>query len=327
MTLLFLISSVSADIVLFNEGCNGIDETDVTTSNSDWDAISKLSGATLKYDTAQKMEGNASIRYSLGPTTTPKAYIYKYIELNDSKRISFNVRLHTASTGIFWFKVTGNQSYTHNVRLYTDQSGSYLKACDGPTYYNAITSLSSSTWYKIDIDLFYSNDTYSITVDGTQTTVNGTYYPRFFNAPSGDDESYSFNFEFGNAANGIWLDNVSAINTDDPPTAEAGADQSSESHTALTFDASSSTDDGTIINYTWTMGDGTTLYGQSVSHNYTTTGTHTVTLTVTDDAGQTDTDTLTVTISDKYPYLGWLYFFIGIFIIFIISIIVHAVAS
>ncbi|MEM9935524.1 MAG: PKD domain-containing protein, partial [Bacteroidota bacterium] len=59
-------------------------------------------------------------------------------------------------------------------------------------------------------------------------------------------------------------------------------------NTPLTVSASgsgSSDSDGTIVSYSWNFGDGTTLQGESVSHEFTEAGTYTVTLTVTDNDG------------------------------------------
>ncbi len=56
-------------------------------------------------------------------------------------------------------------------------------------------------------------------------------------------------------------------------------------HTSVLFDASSSTDDGTIVGYSWAFGDGSTGAGRVTSHAFTLAGEYTVTLTVTDDRG------------------------------------------
>ncbi|MDA1306439.1 MAG: PKD domain-containing protein [Acidobacteria bacterium] len=51
------------------------------------------------------------------------------------------------------------------------------------------------------------------------------------------------------------------------------------------FDASSSTDDGQIVSYVWTFGDGSSGSGRTRTHLYALAGTYLVTLTVTDDRG------------------------------------------
>ena len=57
---------------------------------------------------------------------------------------------------------------------------------------------------------------------------------------------------------------------------------------AFTFDASQSSDsDGSITQYNWDFGDGTTGSGKTVLHTYTSADTYTVTLQVTDDRGDT----------------------------------------
>lgn len=58
----------------------------------------------------------------------------------------------------------------------------------------------------------------------------------------------------------------------------------------FTFDATQSiAGDAAIVNYVWTLGDGTTLFGISVEHAYDEPGFYTVTLIITDENGQTDT--------------------------------------
>lgn len=77
-----------------------------------------------------------------------------------------------------------------------------------------------------------------------------------------------------------------------PPTA---AFTFSTSGLAASFNASGSSDDGTITGYAWDFGDGTTGTGVSPSRTYATAGTRTVTLTVTDNHGVTATTSQQVT--------------------------------
>ncbi|MCP5109189.1 MAG: PKD domain-containing protein [bacterium] len=56
----------------------------------------------------------------------------------------------------------------------------------------------------------------------------------------------------------------------------------------VTFDGSGSTDsDGTVTNYRWNFGDGTTGTGQTIVHRYQNQGEYTIRLTVTDNDGKT----------------------------------------
>jgi subtilisin family serine protease len=67
---------------------------------------------------------------------------------------------------------------------------------------------------------------------------------------------------------------------------------------SCTFNASASTDDTGISNYTWTFGDGTSATGSNVmaSHVYATKGSYAVALTVTDRGGLTSRSQKNVTI-------------------------------
>ncbi|MGC9308786.1 MAG: PKD domain-containing protein, partial [Thermoplasmatota archaeon] len=68
------------------------------------------------------------------------------------------------------------------------------------------------------------------------------------------------------------------------------------------FNGSRSVDpDGDIINYTWDFGDGTTGYGENVTHRFADTGTYNVTLTVTDDDGETGIKVMEILIGNAPP--------------------------
>jgi PKD repeat protein len=81
-----------------------------------------------------------------------------------------------------------------------------------------------------------------------------------------------------------------------PPVADAGGPYVGVAGSAVSFDASGSSDpDGTIFTYTWDFGDDTTLGGETVQHTYASGALYNVTLTVTDDSG---TSTSISTIAD-----------------------------
>ena|GEM_PF-1359670 len=86
----------------------------------------------------------------------------------------------------------------------------------------------------------------------------------------------------------------------DPPDAALAVDCPGRE---CTFDASNSTDDGTIENHTWNFDDGntTTTTGSAVDYTYDSDGIYNVTVTVTDTLGGTDTVARTVTVDTTEP--------------------------
>jgi chitodextrinase len=89
-------------------------------------------------------------------------------------------------------------------------------------------------------------------------------------------------------------------NPNQPPTANAGPNQTVNVGDTVNFNGSGSTDsDGQINYYAWNFGDGTTTTGVTASHSYDAAGTYTVTLSVVDDDGALDTDTAVVTVNSE----------------------------
>jgi PKD repeat protein len=68
-------------------------------------------------------------------------------------------------------------------------------------------------------------------------------------------------------------------------------------YTNVTFDASSSTDDGTIASYAWDFGDAGAASGVTATHQFRLAGNYVVTLTVTDDRGMSASTTQTVAVT------------------------------
>ncbi len=83
-----------------------------------------------------------------------------------------------------------------------------------------------------------------------------------------------------------------------PPTASFSY---TTSGLTASFNASGSSDDGTISGYAWNFGDGSTGTGVSPSKTYASSGTRTVTLTVTDNNGATGTTNQQVTVTAVNP--------------------------
>ena len=100
---------------------------------------------------------------------------------------------------------------------------------------------------------------------------------------------------------GNWNYSVALFDVDvTPPVANAGADQTVDEDTTVTFDGSGSTDNAGIVDYTWTFTDGTpqTLTGPSPTYVFANPGAYVVTLIVRDAGGSTATDSMTVTVRD-----------------------------
>ncbi|MDS0260625.1 PKD domain-containing protein, partial [Haloarcula sp. S1CR25-12] len=67
----------------------------------------------------------------------------------------------------------------------------------------------------------------------------------------------------------------------------------------VAFDARNSTDsDGSLTEYAWAFGDGTTANGSQATHAFESAGTYSAEVTVTDDDGATDTATVTVEVAE-----------------------------
>jgi hypothetical protein len=101
-------------------------------------------------------------------------------------------------------------------------------------------------------------------------------------------------------------DNKGATNSDTAtvtilnraPIANAGSDRSGVQGTSIALDGTGSVDqDGRIVTWAWTFGDGATGTGSAPSHAYAATGTYTARLTVTDDKNATASDTVAVTVT------------------------------
>jgi len=84
-----------------------------------------------------------------------------------------------------------------------------------------------------------------------------------------------------------------------PPTANFTFEpENSTTSDTIYFNSTSTDSDGYIVNWTWNLGDGTTLYGENITHKYANDGTYNVTLTVRDDDGATDSITKQISVGN-----------------------------
>lgn len=311
----------SEEVVTFAEDCDG-PGTDANATNTNFS--SATTGADprsrLTFDTSEHC-ANSTCSIKSYTKNSEENKLRTPIELETGETLRVHLRKGRYACVLMTFWCGSDKPLL--VQWMVDSNDLYAYTGDGPKLVNDTLG---NTWYKIEVSLNFTSQTFEIALDGdTQSLDNSTFYE----PTSGTVSSVEFCFVGSSSANVAYIDELDIYYTTPPipPTAEAGDDQSTETETNITLDGSGSTDDGTISNYSWDMGDGHTKYGKTITHSYATAGTYTVTLTVTDDLGATDTDTLTVTVSNRYPYLEWLWFFIAIFIIFMISIIIHAVTS
>ena len=181
---------------------------------------------------------------------------------------------------------------------------------DAPAANNDIASTSEGTAVTINV---LSNDTDadndSLSVTNLTQPFNGsaalnvdntvTYTP---NSGFMGVDTFTYIAFDGTANSNTATVSVTVSAGNQPPTADAGPDQTADEGANVNFDGSGSSDsDGTIISYEWEFGDSGSASGVTASHVYADNGTYTVTLMVTDNNGATDTDTTTVTIGNVAP--------------------------
>ena len=138
--------------------------------------------------------------------------------------------------------------------------------------------------------------------DGETTALTGSdnlTIDHTYQAPGVYDAQVIVRDEDGNLARS------STVITANPPTPpqqgpqavlNASTDQGNAPLT-VTFDASGSQDsDGQITAYTWDFGDGTSAFGEQVTHTFSQDGTYIVILTVSNDEGEMATARQTITV-------------------------------
>ncbi|MBQ2295414.1 MAG: PKD domain-containing protein, partial [Spirochaetales bacterium] len=123
------------------------------------------------------------------------------------------------------------------------------------------------------------------------------------NVANGSHQLYAVAYDKAGNKTGTAKITVTTTNANKAPVANAGKDKTGMETVALTFDASQSTDNGTIKSYAWDFGDGIKSTEKTTTHTYSTAGTYIVTLTVTDEEGLSGTTTIKVTINKKGSFV------------------------
>jgi DNA/RNA endonuclease G (NUC1) len=100
------------------------------------------------------------------------------------------------------------------------------------------------------------------------------------------------------------IENAVESNTRPPIAAADGPYASREGGVVSVSGSASFGGAGTIIEYSWNFGDGTTASGESVSHTYAQDGNYTVRLTVTNNLGVSDTFTTPATVTNVEPTIA-----------------------
>ena len=133
-------------------------------------------------------------------------------------------------------------------------------------------------------------------------------YSWIWDSTAVDDGTHTIKATAIDTASQETSDSIDVIvdNTNDPPIADAGPDQTvtdvdGDNIESVTLDGSDSYDpDGTITSYEWT--EGTTVLGTAAIITYDfSVGTHTVSLTVTDNEGATGSDECIINIVANQP--------------------------
>ena len=221
--------------------------------------------------------------YPAGATRTSDTVveIYRPVEW-DPKYVTWNSRM----SGVLWGTAGGS---------WFDKNG----ASQGVTPYASLTFPAG----KVPDNKYYEFDVTQL----VQEYVSGKYKNTGFFLKAKTESGNYIAFYSADASNAavrpkLMVTSTSgSTSTDGVPVANAGADKTSTVGSAVTFDASASTDDKGIASYSWDFdaSNGITSEASTVSatKTYTTAGTYTVTLTVTDTIGQKSTDTLQVIVS------------------------------
>ena len=188
------------------------------------------------------------------------------------------------------------------VKAVVDNETFYTTVMNGMYGWNETYQESNPPFYIEDVDFDNNGNIILFHVGGinteqTEVFLNGceTHLDLTIDDGSQSDIGNGYTPGVGNG------DNTAEQN----PVANAGGPYFGSINRKIIFDASGSTDDGTIVSYSWDFGDQKTGEGVETNHIYNIVGNYTVILTVTDDEELVDNDTTKVYIYDDTDGDGW----------------------
>jgi PKD repeat protein len=236
-----------------------------------------------EYDTTDSITKATLSLYWYYPSATTRTSatvveVYRPVEW-DPEYVSWNYR----ASDTFWSTAGGN---------WYDKNG----VAQGSTPYSSVTFPASTVpgnkYYEFDV------------TELVQEYVSGEYdNTGFFLKARTESGNYIafYGNDWSNAAQRPTLTiTATSVSSDEAPVANAGDDKTATVGSAVSFDASSSTDDKGIASYSWDFDASNGISSEATvvtaTKTFSTAGNYTVTLTVTDTGGQKSIDTLQVVV-------------------------------
>jgi len=192
----------------------------------------------------------------------------------------------------------------HGMRLFVESRGYNVSFSDGNYQVytqrtdNQVTGGFSFNDFKNEID-----NGYPVMVQVEQHSMVGVGYNTSSNEIYIHDTwgNYIASMPWGGSYDGRELFAVTVIHLDPlpnvPPTADFSYEPSIPTTTDFIYFNSTSTDlDGSIVNWTWNLGDGNMGYDENLIHQYSMPDNYSVSLTVRDDDGAIDSITKNITV-------------------------------
>jgi hypothetical protein len=198
-------------------------------------------------------------------TTPPVISGVQSSSITDSEAVISWTTDENANSTVKYGTTTQLGSQSYDAHFVTDHSITLMNLQAVTTYYYEVVSYDGSSNRAVDNN---SGNYYSFTTQQQTIPPPPPPIPPTPPAPTEDEN--------------------------EPPVAHAGGPYYSTPNQIIYLDASNSTDsDGYIVNYTWNLGDDTSISTSDVGikHAYATTGNYTISLTVTDNNGSTNSTT------------------------------------